>query len=151
VLNAINGNLTSGGAKGQGSFLLSAQQRQTIADILAKYKDAPYNQDTFNQIQDDLNAAGLGTNTLSMKDQAKSFNPLMVLVNALNGGSTSSSNTGVPGSADEQSKANNFIQGIIQQWQNLLGRGQTTPQDTGADGGDAPADGVTPVESGGGA
>jgi len=129
------------GASGSnGSYVLSSEQQAAITDILTKYKGAPQTQDTFNKIQNDLNAAGLGASVLSLEDQAKSFNPAMVLINALNGGSTDGINTGVTSSTDEQSKASAYMQQIISQWKNISGNNTQTAQT-----------GIAPVGSAGGA
>lgn len=106
---------------GQQGFTLNSKQQQAITDILTKYKDAPYTQDTFVKIQNDLNAAGLGASTLTMEDKAKSFNAAQVLINALSGGNADSSNSGVASDSDEQAKANSYIQNIIGQWKNMSG------------------------------
>ena len=101
---------------GNSSFSLSSKQQQTITDILTKYKDAPYTQDTFNSIQNDLNAAGLGASTLKMIDQAKNFNPTALLLGALSGNYTAATTVD---SATETGKANSYIQGVIKQWQGV--------------------------------
>ena len=114
------------------SFILSDKQKQTITDILTKYKDAPYNQDTFNKIQNDLNAAGLSTTTLSLLDKSKSFSATSVLISALNGGIASGADAGgVPSDTEEQTKSSSYIQNIISQWKNLSGHSKdTTPAST---------------------
>ena len=114
------------------SFILSDKQKQTITDILTKYKDAPYNQDTFNKIQNDLNAAGLSTTTLSLLDKSKSFSATSVLISALNGGIASGADAGgVPSETEEQTKSSSYIQNIISQWKNLSGHSKdTTPAST---------------------
>ncbi len=114
------------------SFILSDKQKQTITDILTKYKDAPYNQDTFNKIQNDLNAAGLSTTTLSLLDKSKSFSATSVLISALNGGIASGADVGgVPSDTEEQTKSSSYIQNIISQWKNLSGHSKdTTPAST---------------------
>ena len=98
-----------------GTFSLTKQQQQDITDILAKYKDASYTQDTFNKIQDDLKAAGLDTQRLQLVDQAKSFNSTGLLISYLNGDFSASANTA--DSATENAKSTAYIQGIIKQWQ----------------------------------
>lgn len=115
----------SGLNNGQGStqFTLSDKQQQAINDILAKYKDAPFTQDTFNQIQNDLNAANLGPQFLALTDKINSFNPSQVLIDALNGGA-SSNVTGLgdltsDNSSNQQTKIDNYMQGIISQWKSV--------------------------------
>ena len=100
------------------SFTLTAQQQKTLTSILAKYKDAPINQDTFNSIQKDLAVAGLGPNQLSFQDQAQNFNPTGLLLNALDGASVDTSGIS---SSDENTKANNYIQQVIDQWKVIAG------------------------------
>jgi hypothetical protein len=105
----------------QQSFILSDKQKQTINDIIAKYKDAPYDQKTFEKIQADLNAEGLGTTTLALLDKAKSFNPTSLLIDALTGGKGVAENSGFTTEADQKNKSNSYIQNIISQWKNLAG------------------------------
>lgn len=100
------------------SFQLSSAQQKEIAGIIAKYKDAPFTQETFEAIQKDLQAAGLDTQTLSLKDKVNSFNPTMVLISALNGdysGSQGDSTT----QADAQTKSSNYLQNIVRQWKSV--------------------------------
>lgn len=117
--NYSSSDSSTGSSGGTGSFVLSNAQQKQISDILAKYKDAPQTQDTFNKIQDDLKAAGLSPQQLAETDKVKSFNPTQILINALNG------NYGTPGAstttsdADEQTKSNNYVQSIIKQWQSI--------------------------------
>jgi len=102
-----------------GSFTLSTQQQQAIASILAKYKDAPYTQDTFDQIQNDLNTAGLGANQLSLQDQNKNFNPTQMLLDDLNGNYTAADALASPNSGTEQTKVSNYMQQIAAEWKNM--------------------------------
>lgn len=98
------------------TFTLTAAQQQKIQEILEKYKDAPLNQDTYDKIQDDLKSAGLGADQLSAKDQISSFNGTAVLIDALSGVTDSNA---VPTTQDEQSKANNYMQSIMNSWQSI--------------------------------
>ena len=98
-------------------FTLSETQQKQVDAILEKYKDAPYTQATFNQIQSDLKSAGLGTDALSAQDQIKSFNSTQVLIGYLDGSDTST--TPVQTAADEQTKATNFTQDLLSQWKNI--------------------------------
>ena len=66
-------------------FNLSSEQTKTISDILQKYKDEPQTQETFNKIQDDLNAAGLSPERLSQLEKTQSFDATSILIKALNG------------------------------------------------------------------
>lgn len=68
---------------------LTSQQAQQIKDIVLKYKDAPFTQDTFNQIQDDLRASGLGADQLAAQQEMSQFNPTSIFLDALNGVDTS--------------------------------------------------------------
>ncbi len=153
LLNSLTGSGSSNSASGTAlgasqNFTLSANQQQKITDILTKYKDAPYTQDTYNKIQNDLNKAGLGSNTLMMEDKAKTFNAPLVLINALNGGN--SSDTGVTSDSDEQAKASSYMQGIISQWKNISGNAATATSSTYDSSGSATgnsANTVAPVAS----
>jgi len=138
-LSGLNGTSTTT-TGGTDTFQLSTKQQQTLTAILAKYKDAPYTQDTFNSIQNDLNAAGLGTTTLQAKDKAQSFNPTNVLIAYLNGNSAAA-DAAMPSDSQEQTKAGNFMQSVADQWKNI-----STTYKSGS-----PADGVSATSSTGGA
>jgi len=120
-------------ATGNSSFTLSAQQQQDISAIIAKYKDAPYTQDTFNHIQNDLNAAGLGAEQMVRMDQIRNFNPTQLLIDSLSGNYTASD--AQTSTAGQEAKSSNYMQQIISQWKTV----STT------------TDGITPVGSAGGA
>ena len=102
-----------------GSFLLSNQQRSTIADILQKYKDAPFTQDTFNNILADLKSAGLAPDQLAAKEQVRNLNPTATLLAALNGDSSSTSLPGQADTSDYQAKGENYLDAIYASWQKL--------------------------------
>lgn len=68
-----------------GGFALTKQQAEQIKEIVSKYIDAPLTQETFDKIQADLRAAGLGAEQLAIKDQIASFNPTSSLIAALDG------------------------------------------------------------------
>lgn len=112
---------------GSQSFLLKSEQKQTIADIIAKYKDAPFTQETFNQIQDDLEKEGLGAQQLAMIDNATSFNPTQILVEALAG--RGSSFNGTVNTQAQQAKVDNYMQDIVKQWRNVSTTADDVPSD----------------------
>jgi hypothetical protein len=102
------------------SFAITKDQQDQITAIIAKYKDAPYTQDTFNQIQNDLSKAGLAPSIMALKDQTKAFNPAEVLISALNGTSMDTVNSQLGTDATgEQTKQNTYIASIIKQWQDI--------------------------------
>ncbi len=117
-------------------FVLSSKQREEVSEIIAKYKDQPFTQDTYNKIQDDLNAAGLSPQKLSMIDKATSFNPTQILVSALTG--KPASNASDTSDAAQQTKSTNFMQQIMAQWKAI-----STTADDAATPSDTPADAVT--------
>ena len=119
----------SGSKSAQQSFQLSKQQQQTVDAIIAKYKDAPFNQETFNKIQDDLNEAGLGVETLKMLDKAKHFNATSVLISALTGGKGGTEADGFVSDSESASKADGYLQSIVSQWKNLVAAAKDKLQD----------------------
>lgn len=132
-------NLSSGSGSNASAngFLLTSAQKQQISDILAKYKDAPYTQATYESIQNDLKAAGLSPQQLSLQDQIRQFNPVSVLVDALSGKS-SGSPMDLGSSPDENANANAYMQGIVDQWKST----STTANDSTAGGEVDPASGT---------
>jgi len=101
------------------SFVLSSQQKVALAAVLDTYKDAPYTQATFDQIQDDLQKAGLGPNQLSVHERVTSFSTTAALVDALNGGHGTTPGSTVISDGDLQKKATNYIQDIATQWKKI--------------------------------
>lgn len=117
---------------GTQSFILSADQRQTLNEILVRFKDEPFTQETYNKIQDALQQAGLSPQQLSMIDKATSFNPTQLLINALTG-----KNTGEEADVDgtkSQAKIDNYMQQLIGQWKSISttvnASAQTTQEQT---------------------
>ena len=71
-------------------FALTKEQEETLARIVNRHKGAPFNQETFNLIQDELHEAGLSPEKLAQDD------------------------------AEEVStKINNYLQQIVSLWQTL--------------------------------
>ena len=102
------------------SFSLTKQQAQKIDDILAKYKDSPFTQETFEKIQDELKAASLSADQLRVKDQVSSFNPTQSLISALNGtDSETSQPTAATRLAEGKTKAQNYMANIITAWKSI--------------------------------
>ncbi len=104
---------------GGDNFVLSSKQQLALSAILDKYKDAPYTQDTFDSIQNDLHDAGLGPDQLSAKEKSTSFSSTAVLIDALNGGNGTTPGS-TPTSQDTlNTKSANFIQDVIGQWKKV--------------------------------
>jgi uncharacterized protein (DUF1778 family) len=113
----LNGTASSSSASGSSSdFILTDAQQAAIKTIIAKYKDAPLTQDTFNAIQNALAAAGLSPQTLAAEDQVNSFNPTSVLLSALNGNFANLQNT-ANSASNEQTKESRYLQGIVKLWE----------------------------------
>jgi hypothetical protein len=123
----------SGSRSAQQSFQLSRQQQQAVDAIIAQYKDAPFNQETFNRIQDDLNEAGLGVETLKMLDKAKHFNATSVLISALTGGKGGAEADGFVSDSESAGKADGYLQTIVSQWKNLVATAKDKLQDVAGD------------------
>lgn len=119
----------------QQSFTLTAAQREQINQILEKYKDQPFTQETFNKIQDELTQAGLGPQQMSMIDKATSFNPTQILIDALTGRSNNQSSTS---DQTQQAKVDNYLQQIVGQWKSI----STTVNEDGSATGDIARDAV---------
>lgn len=100
----------------EAQFALNRHQLKTIDEILAKYKDAPFTQETYEQIQDDLAAANLSPESLSLQDKIKSFNPIGILVNALSG---DFSDAVADGDASLETKMDNYMAMIVDKWKNV--------------------------------
>lgn len=105
------------------SYTLTRDQQAKVNEIIEQYKDAPFTQATFDQIQDALNQAGLNEKTLQAQEKARSFNTTQFLLDALNGGGgedmTLSSLTG-KGNSDEAEalgvKQANFMRSVADAW-----------------------------------
>ena len=101
------------------SFVLSAKQKLSLSAVLEKYKDAPYTQETFDAIQDDLQKEGLGPDQLSMHERVNSFNSTASLLDALNGGKGTTPGSTVISDDELSKKATNYIQDVAAQWKKL--------------------------------
>ncbi len=99
------------------SFLLTRQQQAKIGEILAKYKNEPFTQETYEALQADLSEAGLSADTLAAKEKVRSINPTQTLLNLLNGGSNDP--LADTSASDEllQQKADNYMAKIRKQWE----------------------------------
>jgi hypothetical protein len=115
---------------GTQSFTLNSKQREEISAVLLKYKDAPFTQETYNKIQDELTSRGLSGQQLSMIDKATSFNPTQILVGALTGKGTQDSD---PTGANAQAKVDNYMQQILGQWKNISTTADDAAEETSPD------------------
>ena len=117
-MNGSAGSSASSFASANG-FQLSEKQKQTIQSILEKYKDAPYTQETYQKIQDDLDKAGLSPQKLALEDNAKNFSTTKVLIAALSGQSSDTSTSASSIQADEKTNGDKYMQDIMKQWKSL--------------------------------
>lgn len=112
----LNSNAVSAVSAG---FTLSEPQQNMLDTILQKYKDQPYTQDTFNQIQNDLQQAGLSPDQLAAQQQVKDFSPTQVLIDALSGNKASADN----GLQNDESKYDqqkqNFVKGLVDKFKKI--------------------------------
>lgn len=109
--------LNGGASSSSANFTLTSAQQTTISNILEKYKNAPFTQATFNEIQDDLQSAGVSADQLIAQDETSSFNPTDDLINALNGNYNVT--TPATTASSEQTKASNYLQSIVKEWQSI--------------------------------
>ena len=114
--NYLNGLSDPSTHNSNASFVLTDAQQQKLTSILDKYKGQPYTQDTFNHIQMDLQQAGLSPDQLAQQQKMKDFNTTIVLLDALNGKSSSPLQDDT---TDYDSQKTNYIQQIGQQFQAL--------------------------------
>jgi hypothetical protein len=119
LANIGNSSSTSTGSDTQdsASFVLSNAQLGKLRDVLEKYKDEPFTQDTFDQIQDDLAANGLGTDQLGAEETVRNINPTQMLLSALNGQTVDlDSLSGKVDTEALKTKSDNFMSKVIDQW-----------------------------------
>jgi hypothetical protein len=126
---SLSNSLLSNGASGNassslsfasaGGFQLTSEQKNQMQAILQKYKDAPYTQDTYNSIQNDLDRAGLSPKKLSLIDHAKNFSSTKVFLAAISGQSDNTLSTASSIAADEKSNADRYMADIIKQWKSI--------------------------------
>lgn len=106
-------------ASGNENFLLTDAQAKQLQSIVEKYADAPYTQETFDQLQDDLEDAGLSPDILAAKDQARNVNPTQFLLDALAGKTSISDLTN--GSQQEvlKAKKENYMEKVQSMWESI--------------------------------
>jgi hypothetical protein len=118
-MNGISSPANSAPANTAGAgFTLTGAEQKQVNDIIAKYKDEPFTQATYEKIQKDLHAIGLAPDQLAMKDKIKSFNGTQMLLDALNGGTADVSSFSTSDS-QENTNADAFMQQIVRQWQSV--------------------------------
>ena len=112
-LNSVGLNESVSPDTSSSKFTLSDAQQAKLDGIIAKYKGQPFTQETFDKIQNDLQAAGLSPDQLAQQAQIKDFNPTSELIAALNGkdDSTADNNNKTDASKYDTQK-NNYVQSI---------------------------------------
>jgi len=90
-----------------GGIVLTREQQSKLNAILEQYKDKPYNEANFKQMQIDMAEAGIGADSLAAKSQMRNLNTTLMLLNALSGGDGSTGTIG--GSADIKAETVNFM------------------------------------------
>ncbi len=111
--SAGKGSSTSAGD----GIVLGNKEQAKLTEILIKYKDAPYNDTTFKNIQDDLDAAGIGADALAAKAQARQLNPTLIFLSALGGGDGAA---GTIGNSDSRNAdATGYLKKVATQWERI--------------------------------
>jgi hypothetical protein len=118
ILSGAASTSSSSGSSSSTQFTLTKAQQATIENIINKYKDAPFTQATFTDIENDLKAAGLSPQQLAARDEITSFNPTNVLLGDLSGNYTSITSAATTLS-NEQTKENNFLEDIAKLWKSV--------------------------------
>ncbi|MFO1242294.1 MAG: hypothetical protein U1E36_03730 [Rickettsiales bacterium] len=121
-------------------FVLNIRQRNTIESVIQKYKDAPFTQDTFDAIMNDLEGEGLSPEILSAKEKALSINPVGIFLAAMGGQDTTFNPLGDVSDDAQETKSSNFMLDVVARWHEI-----TTAQ------GPAETDVDTDVDTGSGA
>jgi hypothetical protein len=108
-----------------GGIVLNREQQTKLNAILEKYKDKPYTNASFKQMQVDMADAGIGADSLAAQNQMRHLNPTLMLLNALNGGDGSVGTVG--GSSDITAETKNFMKKVAERWKEISTTAQTTP------------------------
>lgn len=117
-----------------GNFILTKKQEAQIAEVIAKYKDEPFTKETYDQMEEELDALGLSPQALAIKDKARGINTTSMLLAALNGTGGDLNQTLLSGGVSEeqsQTKKDNYVKTILGKWSDV----STTIDD--ADGNDS--------------
>lgn len=109
-------NTLSSSSSTNANYRLNPKQQKLLDGILNAYKDAPFTQDTFKQIQEALKKNGIDSKTLELKEKAKTINVTGSLIAILNGSEQKST---TPTDEEFKTKGNNYIDGIISKWQSI--------------------------------
>ena len=114
-----SGTSSTGTSSASDSFTLSSTQQAQLTAIIDKYKDAPYTQATFDDLQNDLESAGLGPDQLNAEQDMNSLNPTEMLLDALNGTTPTDQSSFTDVSSGNSTRASNYIDSILSQWQSV--------------------------------
>jgi len=104
------------------SFALTPKQQQQLRDILNRYKDAPFTEETLAKIKENIEDAGLGPEQLAAKELIQTINPTNTLLNILSGFDTSFTNEAQSTTATQeaaQKKSQKYVEDIIGYWQSI--------------------------------
>ncbi len=125
--NTQNGTSNSAASSTDGVILTQKQQAK-LTEILIKYKDAPYNDTSFKKIQDDLDAAGIGADSLAARSQVRKLNPTLIFLDALNGGDGAA---GTAISSDAiKADATGYLKKVAKQWDTISTTSTLPAEDT---------------------
>lgn len=114
LVSGANTNVVTGGA----SLTLTVEQRTQFDDIVAKYKDAPFNGDTYAKILADLAAAGLSPEQLALQTGNTSLSLAALFLNALDGGGNTDF-FNIFSTPLQQDNTTAFSQQVISQWESV--------------------------------
>ncbi len=100
------------------NFVLTDAQQRKINDIVLKHRDEPFNQKTFDRIQEDLRAAGLSPDQLALADVARtaSLDTSALFLDTLSGNDTNLNVVFSQDGLSEQANADAYIRMIYNLW-----------------------------------
>ncbi len=105
---------------------LSREQERAIDAIVNKYKDEPFTEETYEAMQEELEAAGLGAMHMAAKDTMRSFSTTQLFLNVLNGSNQLTFGDSSPAAIRE--KAAGYMDMVYAKWEAI-----STTVDDGAE------------------
>lgn len=109
-------------------FILSRKDQATLNSIINKYKDAPFTQESFQQMQQELKSANVSSEQLAAKEKMRTLSPARMFIDIMAGKEI----TPVVSLADDksfQAKGERYMRDVITRWSEI----STTIDDDGGE------------------
>lgn len=99
-------------------FILSRKDQAKLDSIITSYKDKPFTQESFDQMQQELKSAGLSADHLAAKEKMRTLSPARMFIDIM-AGNDPAPVVHISKDTNLQAKAERYMTDVITRWSEI--------------------------------